>query len=112
ARILWGKGDEHGARELALDLARQQANYRAESKSDLLLPPNDEVLLDMIVLVLSGGAADEWDKLVLRAREVAQGQELVEVLEMAGIAALARGARDQARRWWRDALFEGERIPN
>jgi hypothetical protein len=112
ARILWGAGDRAGAHELAADVKAQQAICRAEGKSDLLLPPNDEVLLDMLLLVLSGGSAAEWEALIERARPVAQGQEIIELLEVAGIAALARADRASARRFWTDALALGERIPN
>ena len=45
-----------------------------------------------------------------RAREVAQGQELIEVLEYAGLAALERGDRPAAARWWQEALAVD--IPN
>jgi hypothetical protein len=77
-----------------------------------LLVPNDEALLDMILLVLSGGSAAEWDALIERASAVAQGQEIIEVLEVAGVAALAAAERIRARRFWTDALALGERIPN
>jgi tetratricopeptide (TPR) repeat protein len=112
ARILWGVGDDAGAKKLAADVKDQQTAYRAEGKSDLLLPPNDEVLLDMTLLVLSGGTSAAWDALLARARDVAQGQEIIEVLEMAGIAALGRGDLEGAKRWWGEALDLGERIPN
>ena len=43
---------------------------------------------------------------------MAQGQELIEVLELAGVAALRRGDPEGARRWWQEALEVGQRIPN
>ncbi len=112
ARILWGGGDLAGAKKLAVEVKDQQATCRAEGKSDLLLPPNDEVLLDMLLLVLSGGTTAEWEALLARARPVAQGQELIELLEVAGIAAESRGDHEGAKRWWVEALAEGEHIPN
>jgi eukaryotic-like serine/threonine-protein kinase len=112
ARILWGKGDEAAARDLAREVREKQEAYRAEGKSELLLLPNDDMLLDMIMLVASGGGASEWSALVERAREVAQGQELIEVLEVAGISALGRGDEQGARQWWREAIEAGTRIPN
>jgi tetratricopeptide (TPR) repeat protein len=112
ARILWGTGDDDGARKLAVEVKDQQATCRAEGKSDLLLPPNDEVLLDMLLLALSGGTTAAWTDLLGRARPVTQGQELIELLEVAGIAALRRGDRNEAKRWWQEALAEGEHIPN
>jgi len=59
-----------------------------------------------------GDGAAEWDTLIGRAREVAQGQELIEALEVAGIAASRRDDRVAASRWWQEALQAGERIPN
>ena len=90
----------------------QQTAVRAEAKSELLLQPNDEMLLDMIELVIAHAGAPRWEPLLARARSVAQGQELIEVLEMAGLAARQRGDLEGARRWWREALAAGERIPN
>jgi hypothetical protein len=43
---------------------------------------------------------------------VAQGQELIELLELAGVEAQDRQERELARRWWQEALQVGERIPN
>ena len=41
---------------------------------------------------------------------VSQGQELIEVLELAGVAALERDEREAAARWWKQALAVD--IPN
>ncbi|MET0591900.1 MAG: protein kinase, partial [Polyangiaceae bacterium] len=112
ARILWGAGDAESARKLIDDVRRHQEKARTESKEELLLQPNDEMLLDMISMAVLGGTAPEWTELAQRARVVAQGQELIEVLEVAGVAALRRGERDEARRWWEEALHAGQRIPN
>jgi hypothetical protein len=94
------------------DVRKHQATARAAGQNELLLQPNDEMLLDMITLVLEQGAAEPWEALMERARGVAQGQELIEALEVAGVAALARGDGGAARKWWQEALQAGERIPN
>ena len=112
ARILWGQGDATGAARLVEEVREQQAAVRTEAKSDLLLQPNDEMLLDMIELVINHAGAAKWEPLLARARSVAQGQELIEVLELAGLAARHRSDRDGARRWWREAVSASERIPN
>ena len=112
ARILWGMGDHASARRLVREVRENQQAARAENKNELLLQPNDEMLLDMIDLVLEDAESARWDELMARARDVAAGQELIEALEVAGIAALERGDRQEARRWWREALEAGERIPN
>src|SRR6185436_8857657 len=51
ARILWGQGDDVGASRLVEEVRSQQSAVRAEAKVELLLQPNDEMLLDMIELV-------------------------------------------------------------
>jgi tetratricopeptide (TPR) repeat protein len=114
ARILWGRGEEVAARALVEELRAQQAALRAQgaAQSESLLLPNDEMLLDVITLVLSGGDAAAWAALMERAHAVAQGQELIEALELAGISAVGRGERDEARRRFEEALEAGKRIPN
>jgi tetratricopeptide (TPR) repeat protein len=112
ARIQWGRGDEAEARSLVAEVRRHQTAARAQGKSELLLAPNDEMLLDMAALLVGGSGSTEWEVLMGRARAVAQGQELIEALEVAGVAAERRGDPAGARRWWREALEAGERIPN
>jgi hypothetical protein len=70
------------------------------------------VLLDMATLLVKGGDGAQWEALIARARQVAQGQELIELLEIAGLEAESRQEREGARRWWQEALQVGERIPN
>ena len=66
----------------------------------------------MIDLVIRSAGPDRWQPLVEQARSVAQGQELIEVLEMAGVTAARRGDLAEARHWWQEALAAGEHIPN
>ena len=69
-------------------------------------------MLDMITLVVGGAPRDGWEPLVERAQNVAQGQELIELLELAGLTAQRRGDPGDARRWCQEAGKVGERIPN
>jgi hypothetical protein len=114
ARILWGggNGDEAAARKLVEHARAHQAAARAQGKNELLLLPNDEMLLDTIALVIERGDSAAWEELLVRAREVAQGQELIETLELAGLAALRRQDLPAAQRHFREALEAGKRIPN
>jgi eukaryotic-like serine/threonine-protein kinase len=112
ARILWARGAEAAAARTLEEVTRHQAVARAEGQSALLLLPNDEMLLDMTTLLVEGGDAASWEALVGRARQVAQGQEIIEVLELAGVAAERRGDLAGTRRWWHEALEVGRRIPN
>jgi hypothetical protein len=112
ARILWTQGAEAEARATIERIHSHQVAARAAEQRELLLPPNDEMLLDMTTLLVDDGDAAAWEALVARARQVAQGQEIVEVLELAGVAAERRGELAGARRWWQEALEVGQRIPN
>jgi serine/threonine protein kinase/tetratricopeptide (TPR) repeat protein len=112
ARILWGRGDDEQAREVVAAIRQHQEAARAAGEQELLLAPNDALLFELAELLLANGTAGAWELLVTRAREVAQGQELIEILEAAGIAAERRGDRDAARRWWGEALEVGQRIAN
>ena len=110
ARIHWCAGDRAQARTLVEEVRAHQVAARAADKPDLLLLPNDQVLLDMTALLVERAGAGAWESLVARAREVSQGQELIEVLELAGVAALEREEREAAARWWKEALAVD--IPN
>jgi eukaryotic-like serine/threonine-protein kinase len=112
ARILWAQGAEAKGASTIADVRRHQAAARAAGQRALLLLPNDEMLLDMTTLLVEGGDTAAWEALVGRARQVAQGQEIIEVLELAGVAAERRGNLAGARRWWHEALEVGRRIPN
>ncbi len=112
ARILFVRGDEAGARATVEQVARHQAEARAAGQSDRLLAPNDELLLDMTALLVAGAAGPAWEALLERARTVSPGQELIEVIELAGLAAERRGDLAAARRCWEEALAVGARIPN
>jgi tetratricopeptide (TPR) repeat protein len=112
ARILWCQGSEEASARLVHEVREHQATARAQGKNELLLQPNDELLLDMASLMVGHAGLDGWEPLVQRARTVAQGQELIEVLEMAGLTAQRQGDLAAARRWWQDALAAGDRIPN
>jgi eukaryotic-like serine/threonine-protein kinase len=109
-RVRWSLGQDVG--QLLTELRRHQATARAERRLECLLLPNDELLLDMLILLVDGGGAGAWAALLERAEQVAQGQELLEVLELAGVAALGRGDGPAAAACWQRALAAGERIPN
>ena len=95
ARIQWARGAEAEAHAIVEEIHRHQAAARAAGQSELLLPPNDELLLAVTTRLLDDSGPDHWPALVERAREVAPGQELIEVLELAGLAAQRRGDSGQ-----------------
>ena len=111
ARIHWARGDEGEARAVIASIERHQADARVTGKTELLLLPNDEMLFEMTGLLVRDAPAAAWEAFVPRARAVAQGQEVIEVLECAGLAALRREDFANARRWWREALDTAAHLP-
>jgi tetratricopeptide (TPR) repeat protein len=112
ARILWCQGAEADAARLVADIGAHQTAARAAGQNDLLLVPNDEVMFDMLTLLQEGGPAAAWEALVARGRAVAQPLELLELLELAGVAAERQQDMPAARRWWQEALERCQQIPN
>jgi serine/threonine protein kinase/tetratricopeptide (TPR) repeat protein len=112
ARLLWARGNQTGAQALVDELCRHQEQQRAAGKTEALLFPNDELLLEVLRLATGGGDDAAWEAALARARTTAQGQELIEVLEVRGLCAERAGDLETARAVWQDALAIGERIPN
>ena len=70
-----------------------------------MLTGSERVVQDGVALGLRAGSAAEFDALIVRGRELAlQPQDIVELIEMKGLAALRAGRRPTAsgcsrRRW-------------
>jgi eukaryotic-like serine/threonine-protein kinase len=112
ARLLFVRGDLDACRREVVEVARHQDEAGRQHARDMLLMPSDRVLFDAVTLAVSGGSAADWDEVCSRAGQVSQGQELLEVMELCGLAAERRGELDAARRAWDSALEAGARIPN
>jgi Flp pilus assembly protein TadD len=97
---------------MVAELVAQQTEAKAQAANDVLLAANDEVLLEVIRLVVQQGTAPQWEAALQRARQVAQGQELIEILELRGIVAAAARDLPTAREALREALEVGQRTPN
>jgi eukaryotic-like serine/threonine-protein kinase len=112
ARLLFARGDLDGCRREVVEVARHQDDARRQQASEMLLMPSDRVLFDAVSLAVAGADAAAWEAVCTRAAEVSQGQELIEVMEMCGLAAERRGDMNAARQAWDRALEAGARIPN
>jgi len=112
ARVKWARGERGPASAIVRRVIEHQAGARENKQNELLLAPNDQMLLHVIALATSNGSAAEWDEALEEARQLAQGQELIEVLELRGIVAQEAGQTELARRAWDEALAVGENIPN
>jgi len=112
ARVLAFRGDERGAREIFDRVRDGQARARDGGHGEGLLVPSEEIACEMIDLATRDATDEDWDDLVARAQACAVGQDLIEVHEMRGLAALRRGRQEAARRAFEAALELAERIPN
>jgi tetratricopeptide (TPR) repeat protein len=112
ARVRWARGDDPGCRALVAEVRDHQDRARRDNKPESLLAPNDQMLLEVIALAVDGGTDAEWDAVLERAHKVAEGQELVEVLETRAVVAERAGDPAAARQALEDALAACERIPS
>ena len=113
-RILWAQGQLQAARQLRNEIREHQHKAVADKKGELILAPNDALIFDVISEILDPSAEPgaRWDQLLARAKEVAQGQELIEILELRGIAAEAEAQWPVARSAWQEAIALSASIPN
>ena len=112
ARLHAVRGELEQARALVLEVEAHQAQAQKEDLKEALLQINDQMLLKVARLLAFGGSEQEWDEVTAWARKDAQGQEVIEVLELRGVAALAHAAPQTAQRAWEEALEVTKRVPN
>jgi hypothetical protein len=112
ARVRLRRGDRDGAREVATRIRAVQAAARGAGQTDVELPPSEDLLAGMIDLSLAEEPlpAGAWDELWERARGMTlQPQDLVELMEMRGLAALGAGRPGEAARLLDEAAAEADR---
>jgi tetratricopeptide (TPR) repeat protein len=110
ARILGQRGDVAEAAEIIRHIAVKQAEAKASGRQDALLIDVEQMLLDAIELSLRGGSAEAFDELIARGRAAQmQPQDVVEMMEWKGLAALRSGRRDEAIHAFEEALAEAEK---
>ncbi|HXT96228.1 MAG TPA: protein kinase [Polyangia bacterium] len=97
ARLKWWSGDIEAAREIFLKVKAQQAAAEAAGASDAILNGSERLMLDQMEVALGPGTAAAFDALIERGRELQlQPQDLVELVEWKGLAALRSGRRAEA----------------
>ncbi len=115
-----GRQNQQGpAAERSLHAGAQVFDIRARQSTG---PENEEgpaeLLRVSLALPLSLTTAEaqsrlvEWAQCLERARHVAKGQELIEILEIRGIVASERGDIATARSAFAAALEVGKKMPN
>ena len=112
ARVLAFLGRDADARARYEGIAAVQTEAEQTGQSEKLLMPNERVLLSLVDLCTRAATPEECQALRTRADADSIESELIEVVEMLGLAALRRGVTDFGRAQLAEALRLAERIPN
>jgi tetratricopeptide (TPR) repeat protein len=105
ARCKWYAGDVAAAAALFAKVSAKQRDAEASGNTDAVLIASDKVYLDQVALALTGGAPAEFDALAARAKELSMApQDVVEVIEWKGMAAVRAGRLDEGMTYLNQAL--------
>jgi len=105
ARLKWWSGDVAAAQEIFRKVTAQQAAALAAGQSDSILTGSERLALDQVGTALGTGSPAEFDALIARGHELAlQPQDIVELVEWKGLAALRAGRRQEAIPLFEQAL--------
>jgi tetratricopeptide (TPR) repeat protein len=111
ARVRLFQGDREAAGAIVRGIRERGAEVIA-SGGDVPLSPSEDVLCSMVELSTGGASDAEWDVLLARSAACSVGQEKIEVLEMAALAAIRLGRPAAAQARIEGALAEAAHIPN
>ena len=110
ARLKWWSGDVEAAGEIFRKVTAQQAAALAAGQSDSILTGSERLALDQVGTALGSGSPAEFDALIARGQELAlQPQDIVELVEWKGLAALRAGRRHEAIPLFEEALALAEK---
>ncbi len=110
ARLKWWSGDVEAAGEIFRKVTAQQAAALAAGQSDSILTGSERLALDQVGTALGSGSPAEFDALIARGHELAlQPQDIVELVEWKGLAALRAGRRHEAIPLFEQALALAEK---
>jgi len=110
ARLKWWSGDVATAEEIFRKVTAQQAAALAAGQSDSILTGSERLALDQVGTAVGAGSSAEFDALIARGHELAlQPQDVVELVEWKGLAALRAGRRDEAIPLFEQALALAEK---
>src|SRR5262249_37976334 len=111
-RLLALEGRWPEVQALGAEIAELHRAARAEGRSDAQLLPNEELLLDAVMLASTGGSDEEWAVVRERSKKHAVEQQAIEVIELQALGAQRRGDLAGARRTLGEALEVARRVPN
>ncbi|ACY15989.1 serine/threonine-protein kinase PknK [Haliangium ochraceum] len=104
ARLLAYADRRMAARNVLEGIRDSQNRARTMGDMDALFLESEEVLFQMAELATRETMSPEWDALRMRAEEISQIEELVEVVEMMALVAQRRGRFAQGKKLLREAL--------
>jgi tetratricopeptide (TPR) repeat protein len=109
ARLKWWMGEIAEAREVFQKVSAQQAAAEAAGSTEAILTGSERLLLDQVGVALGEGTAAQFDALIARGHELAlQPQDIVELIEWKGLAALRAGRRQDAIPLFEEAVAMAE----
>jgi tetratricopeptide (TPR) repeat protein len=110
ARARAYQGDVEGARKVVESVCVRQEKMKAESNGTIVVPPDGQILLDVVGLWLRGAPDDEFDKIVDYARSInLQPPDVIEVLEFKALSAQRTGRRADSLRMFEAAYAEADK---
>jgi eukaryotic-like serine/threonine-protein kinase len=110
ARVKWWLGDVAAAEEIFKRVTAQQAAAQAAGQSDSILSGSERLALDQVGTALGDGSAAAFDLLIARGQELALApQDIVELIEWKGLAALRAGRRGEGIPVLQEALALAEK---
>ena len=110
ARLKWYGGDTAAAREIYSAVTAQQAAAEAAGQTDALLTGSERLAMDQVGVALGTASAAEFDALVARGQELAlQPQDIVEIMEWKGMAAVRAGRQEEGVRQLEEALAQANK---
>jgi tetratricopeptide (TPR) repeat protein len=111
-RVLAFLGRDAEARQLYDELVASQAEAERAGETEALFLPSERVLLTLVDLCTRDASDADWKELRARANESSMEQELIEVVEMTGLALGRRGRLEEAREALNESLVLSAKIPN
>lgn len=113
ARVTAYQGDLATAEEITRRMIAAQAEAQAAGRQDLVFVEGERILLDAVDFFLRGEAAagldDQFDALVARGRALQlQPQDIVELLEWKGLAAVRAGRAKDGLAFMEQARVEAK----
>ena len=98
------------AEEIFKRVTAQQVVAQAAGQSDSILSGSERLSLDQVGTALGDGSAAAFDLLLARGQELALApQDIVELIEWKGLAALRAGRRDEGISALEEALALAEK---